>query len=54
MEGGTHVRSSYVSMEGFIYRKGFISGVQMYLWRDLYIGRDSYKEVKCVNGEIHI
>ena len=26
----------------------------MYLWRDLYIGRDSYKKVKCVYGEIHI
>ena len=26
----------------------------MYLWRDSYLGRDSYKEFTCIYGGIHI
>ena len=46
--GGIHIRSSHVSMEGFI-QVGNI-----YLWRDSYIGRNSYKEFTCIYGGIHI
>ena len=35
-------------MEGFIFRKGFIQGVHMYLWRD------SYKEFTYIYGGIHM
>ena len=40
-------------MEGFIFRKGFVQGVQMYLWWDSDVGKDSYKEFKCIYGGIH-
>ena len=35
-------------MEGFSFRKGFIQGFHMYLWRDSYVGKDSYKELTCI------
>ena len=38
--GGIHIRSSHVSVEGFIFRKGFIQGVHLHLWRDSYVGED--------------
>ena len=38
----THIRSSDVSMEGFIKR------VHIYLSKDSYVGRDSYKELTCI------
>ena len=41
-------------MEGFIFRKGFIEGVHMYLLRDSDVGMDSYKEFICIYGRIHI
>ena len=41
-------------MAGFICREGFILGVPMYLWRDWYVGRDSYKEFPCIYGGIDI
>ena len=41
-------------MEGFIFRKGFIEGVHMYLLQDSYVGMNSYKEFICVYGRIHI
>ena len=41
-------------MEGFIFRKGFIEGVHMYLLRDSDVEMDSYKEFICIYGRIHI
>ena len=52
--GGIHIkreiqiRSSHVSMTGFIYRERFISGVHMYLWRD------SCKEFTYIYLRLHI
>ena len=37
-----------MSMEGFNFMEGFIEGIRMYLWRDLY------KEFTCIFGGIHI
>ena len=51
--GGIHIRSSHISMEGFIYREEFISGVHMYRWKDSPLGRDSYKELTHIYGGIH-
>ena len=34
--------------------EGFIQGVDIYLWRDSHIGRNSYEEFRCIYGEIHI
>ena len=48
MKEEIHIRSSHVSMEGLIFRKGFIRGFHMYLWRDSYVGKDSYKELTCI------
>ena len=41
-------------MQGFISRERLISGVDMYLWSDSYVKRDSYKEFTCIYGGIHI
>ena len=38
--GRIHISSSDVSMERLIFRKGFLQGVHIYLWRDLYVGKD--------------
>ena len=35
MKGEIHIRSSHLSVEGFI------KGVHIYLWRDSYIERNS-------------
>ena len=48
IKGGIHPRISHVSMEGFII------GAHIYLWRDSYIRRNSYKELTCIYSEIHI
>ena len=40
-------------MEGLIYREEFISGFHMYLWQDSPLGRDSYKELTHIYGDIH-
>ena len=48
------IRRSYISMAGFICREGFIYGVHIYLWRDSYIGRNSYKDFTCIYDRIHI
>ena len=42
MYGGIHIRSSHISMGGFI------SGVHMYIWRN------SYREFTYIYGGIHI
>ena len=34
--------------------EGFIKGVHIYLWSNLYVGSDSYKEFTCIYGGIHI
>ena len=41
-------------MEEFVFRKGFIQEVHMYLRRDSYAGKDSYKEFTCIYGGNHI
>ena len=41
-------------MEGFIFAKGLIEGVNMYLLQDSYVEMDSYKEFTCIFGRIHI
>ena len=41
-------------MQGFISRERLISGVDMYLWSDSYVRRDSYKEFTCIYGGFHI
>ena len=41
-------------MEGFIFRKGLIQGVHMYLWQDSYVAKDSYKEFTSIYAGIHI
>ena len=46
--GGIQIRSSHISMEGFIRMEGFIKGVHVYL------RRDSYKEFTYIYGRIHI
>ena len=48
IKGEIHIRSSHVSMEGFI------SVGNIYLSRDSYIGRNSYKEFTFIYGGIHI
>ena len=53
MKGEIHIRSSHVSMEGFIYREEFIRGVDLHLLRDSRLGRDSYKEFTHIYGGIH-
>ena len=41
-------------MEGFIFRKGFIQGVHMYLWQDSYVGEDSYQMFTYIDAGIDI
>ena len=41
-------------MQVFISRERLISGVDMYLWSDSYVRRDSYKDFICIYGGIHI
>ena len=54
IEGGIHISSSDVCMEGLIFRKGFIQGVHMYLWQDSYVGKDPYKVFTCIYAGIHL
>ena len=53
MKGEIQIKSSHISMTGFIYRDEFISRVHMYLWRDSRLGRDSYKKFTHIYGGIH-
>ena len=48
MKGEIHIKSSHVSMTGFVYREGFISRVHMYLGRDSRPGRDSDEQLTCM------
>ena len=41
-------------MQGFISRERLISGVDMCLWSDSYVRRDSYKEFTYIYGGVHI
>ena len=48
------MRISHVSMTRFIFREGFISGVQTYLSRDSYIVRNSHQEFRYTYGRNRI
>ena len=41
-------------MQGFISRGRLISGVDMYVWSESYVRRDSYKEFTYIYEGIHI
>ena len=41
-------------MKGHVSLEEFIKGVHIYLWMNLYVGRDSYNEFTCIDGGIQI